>query len=131
MDDDGHVSVVGRLTDMVIRGGENVYPREIEELLFTHPAVESAQIVGVPDERMGEELAAFVITAPGHTVTDDEIRSFCRERLARFKVPRYVLAVEAFPLTVTGKIQKFVLRQQAVAALGLDDTPAPGDGEDR
>jgi fatty-acyl-CoA synthase len=120
MDDEGHVSVVGRLTDMVIRGGENIYPREIEELLFTHTSVESVQIVGVPDERLGEELAAFVIAVPGAGVTDDEIRDFCRERLARFKVPRYVFRVEEFPMTVTGKIQKFVLRQQAVDALGLE-----------
>jgi fatty-acyl-CoA synthase len=120
MDDDGNVSVVGRLTDMVIRGGENIYPREIEELLFTHPSVESAQVVGVPDERFGEEVAAFVICVPGAEVTTDEIRAFCRERLARFKVPRYVFSVDEFPMTVTGKIQKFVLRQTAVSSLGLE-----------
>ncbi|HXQ58540.1 MAG TPA: AMP-binding protein [Acidimicrobiales bacterium] len=119
MDDDGNVSVVGRLTDMVIRGGENIYPREIEELLFTHPAVESAQVVGIPDERLGEELAAFVIAVAGSEVSADEIRSFCRERLARFKVPRHVFTVDAFPMTVTGKIQKFMLRRQAVETLGL------------
>ncbi|HEY7947439.1 MAG TPA: AMP-binding protein [Acidimicrobiales bacterium] len=119
MDADGNVSVVGRLTDMVIRGGENIYPREIEELLFTHPAVESAQVVGIPDERLGEELAAFIIAAPGAEVSADEIRSFCRERLARFKVPRHVFTVDAFPMTVTGKIQKFMLRRQAVETLGL------------
>jgi fatty-acyl-CoA synthase len=105
---------------MVIRGGENIYPREIEELLFTHPSVESAQVVGVPDERFGEEVAAFVICVPGAEVTTDEIRAFCRERLARFKVPRYVFSVDEFPMTVTGKIQKFVLRQTAVSSLGLE-----------
>jgi fatty-acyl-CoA synthase len=119
MDAEGNVSVVGRLTDMVIRGGENIYPREIEELLFTHPALQSAQVVGIPDERLGEELAAFVITVPGAEVSADEIRSFCRDRLARFKVPRHVFTVDAFPMTVTGKIQKFVLRRQAVDTLGL------------
>jgi fatty-acyl-CoA synthase len=125
MDDDGHISVVGRLTDMVIRGGENIYPREIEELLFTHASVESVQVVGVPDERFGEELAAFVVAAPGAVVSDDEIRAFCRERLARFKVPRYVFVVDEFPMTVTGKIQKFVLRRQAVTALGLEPGGEP------
>jgi fatty-acyl-CoA synthase len=121
MDADGNVSVVGRLTDMVIRGGENIYPREIEELLFTHPAIESAQVVGVPDEKFGEEVAAFVITVPGSTVSDEEVRAFCRERLARFKVPRHVFTVEEFPMTVTGKIQKFVLRRQAVSSLGVSE----------
>jgi fatty-acyl-CoA synthase len=132
MDDDGNVSVVGRLTDMVIRGGENIYPREIEELLFTHPGVESVQVVGVPDERLGEEVAAFVIAVPGVVVTEEEIRAFCRDRLARFKVPRYVFSVEEFPMTVTGKIQKFMLRRQAVSDLGLGAVDAvdviSGDG---
>ncbi|HXQ62633.1 MAG TPA: AMP-binding protein [Acidimicrobiales bacterium] len=117
MDADGNVSVVGRLTDMVIRGGENIYPREIEELLFTHPAVASAQVVGVPDDRLGEELAAFVIAAAGHEIDPEEIREFCRQRLARFKVPRHVFAVEEFPMTVTGKIQKFRLREIATGRL--------------
>jgi fatty-acyl-CoA synthase len=121
MDGAGNISVVGRLTDMIIRGGENIYPREIEELLFTHPAVESVQVVGIPDEKFGEEVAVFVITAEGAEVSDDEIRGFCRERLARFKVPRHVFHVDEFPMTVTGKIQKFVLRQQAVATLGLEE----------
>jgi len=124
MDAVGNINVVGRLKDMVIRGGENIYPREIEEVLFGHPAVESVQIVGVPDQRLGEELAAFVIVVPGTEVTADEIRDFCRERLARFKVPRYVLVVDGFPMTVTGKIQKFVLRQQAVTTLGLEAVDA-------
>jgi fatty-acyl-CoA synthase len=119
MDEAGNVSVVGRLTDMIIRGGENIYPREIEELLFTHPAVESVQVVGVPDERFGEEVAVFVIATEGTEVSAEEIRAFCRERLAHFKVPRHVFCVDEFPMTVTGKIQKFVLRQQAVATLGL------------
>src|ERR1039457_1127552 len=124
MDAVGNINVVGRLKDMVIRGGENIYPREIEEVLFGHPPVEYVQIVGVPDQRLGEELAAFVIVVPGTEVTIEEIRDFCRERLARFKVPRYVLAGDRFPMTVTGKIQKFVLRQQAVTTLGLEAVDA-------
>jgi fatty-acyl-CoA synthase len=121
MADDGNVSVVGRLSDMVIRGGENIYPREIEELLFAHPVVESIQVVGIPDEKFGEEVVAFVVAVPGSETDAEEIRDFCRERLARFKVPRHVFFVDEFPMTVTGKIQKFVLRQQAVALLGLED----------
>jgi fatty-acyl-CoA synthase len=124
MDAAGNVNVVGRLKDMVIRGGENIYPREIEEIIFTHPSVESVQVVGVPDPRFGEELAAFVIAVPGTELTAEEICDFCRQRMARFKVPRYVLAVDEFPMTVTGKVQKFVLRQQAVTALGLEAADA-------
>ena len=90
MDADGYLNIVGRMKDMVIRGGENVYPREIEEVLFEHPAIGSAQVIGVPDERMGEELMAWIVVRDGATVTDDEVRAFCRERLAHFKVPRYV-----------------------------------------
>jgi fatty-acyl-CoA synthase len=121
MDEAGNVSVVGRLTDMIIRGGENIYPREIEELLFTHPAVESVQVVGVPDEKFGEEVAVFVITAQGAAVSEEEIRAFCRERLARFKVPRHVFHVDEFPMTVTGKIQKFRLQEVASRALAQQD----------
>jgi fatty-acyl-CoA synthase len=117
MDEAGNVSVVGRLTDMIIRGGENIYPREIEEILFTHPAVESVQVVGVPDEKFGEEVAVFIIAAHGAEVSGDEIRDFCRERLARFKVPRHVFTVDEFPMTVTGKIQKFRLQEAATRAL--------------
>jgi len=120
MDAVGNVNVVGRLKDMVIRGGENIYPREIEEVLFTHPAIESAQVVGVPDERFGEELAAFVVLVDGSELGAEEIRDFCRQRLARFKVPRHVFVVDEFPMTVTGKIQKFLLRQDAVRSLGLE-----------
>src|SRR5436190_10351759 len=89
MDDAGYVNIVGRSKDMVIRGGENIYPREIEETLFEHPAVASAQVIGVPDERMGEELMAWLVVRDGHEVDEDELRAFCRERLAHFKVPRY------------------------------------------
>lgn len=124
MDEDGYLNIVGRLTDMVIRGGENIYPREIEEVLFEHPAVASVQVVGVPDARLGEELAAFVVLRPGTSASEDDIRSFCRERLARFKVPRHVCFVDDFPMTVTGKVQKFKLRDQAIEQLGLEEAVA-------
>ncbi len=124
MDGDGYVNIVGRIKDMVIRGGENLYPREIEEVLFEHPAIGSAQVIGVPDERMGEELMAWIVVHDGATVTDDEVRAFCRERLAHFKVPRYVKVVDDFPMTVTGKIQKFRMRELAIAELGLEQAAA-------
>ncbi len=124
MDGDGYVNIVGRIKDMVIRGGENLYPREIEEVLFEHPAIGSAQVIGVPDERMGEELMAWIVVRDGATVSDDEVRTFCRERLAHFKVPRYVKVVDEFPMTVTGKIQKFRMRELAIAELGLEQAAA-------
>ncbi len=119
LDDAGYLNIVGRIKDMVIRGGENLYPREIEEVLFQHPAVASAQVVGVPDERMGEELMAWVVLREGHEATTDDVRGFCRERLAHFKVPRYVKFVDEFPMTVTGKIQKFKMRDIAIDELAL------------
>ena len=115
----GYYKITGRLKDMVIRGGENVYPREIEEFLFTHPAVEQAAVVGLPDPKYGEELCAWIKLKTGQTVTADEIRAFCRAQLAHFKVPRYVKFVEAFPQTVTGKIQKFKIRDLMKEELGL------------
>jgi fatty-acyl-CoA synthase len=102
---------------MVIRGGENVYPREVEEFLYTHPDVADVQVVGVPDERYGEEIAAFVVAREGADVDGEALREFCRGRIAHYKVPRYVMLVEEFPMTVTGKVQKFKLREQAVADL--------------
>jgi fatty-acyl-CoA synthase len=119
MDDAGYVNIVGRSKDMVIRGGENLYPREIEETLFEHPAVASAQVIGVPDELMGEELMAWVQLRDGAVATDAELRAFCRERLAHFKVPRYWKFVDSFPMTVTGKVQKFRMRELAIDELGL------------
>jgi fatty-acyl-CoA synthase len=119
MDSAGYLNIVGRTKDMVIRGGENLYPREIEEVLFTHPAVASAQVVGVPDERMGEELMAWLVLREGSEIAEDELRAFCGERLAHFKVPRYWKFVDEFPMTVTGKIQKFKMREIAVDELGL------------
>ena len=119
MDDDGYVNIVGRSKDMVIRGGENIYPREVEEFLFTHPAVLDAQVVGVPDARYGEQLLAAIRLQPDAEVTEDDIRSFCDGRIAHYKVPRYVQFVDEFPMTVTGKVQKYKLREQAIDSLGL------------
>jgi fatty-acyl-CoA synthase len=120
MDDDGYLNIVGRIKDMVIRGGENVYPREIEEFLHTHPDVAEAQVVGVPDPRFGEEICACVRLRPGAPASAEDLRAFCRGRIAHFKVPRYVLFVDEFPMTVTGKVQKFLLRERATAELGLE-----------
>jgi fatty-acyl-CoA synthase len=120
IDNDGFCSIVGRSKDMVIRGGENIYPREVEEFLYGHPKVLDVQCVGVPDRKYGEELCACIILRPGVQADATEIRAFCEGKIAHYKVPRHVRFVEAFPMTVTGKIQKYLLRQQAAAALGLD-----------
>jgi len=117
---DGYLRITGRLKDMIIRGGENIYPREIEEFLYGHPDIEDVQVVGVPDPRLGEEVCAFVRPRRGTSLTPEEIRDFCRDRLAHFKVPRYVELVEEFPMTVTGKVQKFKLREAAIRTHGLE-----------
>jgi fatty-acyl-CoA synthase len=117
----GYYKITGRLKDMVIRGGENVYPREIEEFLFTHPAVEQVSVVGVPDPKYGEELCAWIKLKAGHTATAEAIRCFCKAQLAHYKVPKYVKLVEAFPQTVTGKIQKFKIRDVMKEELGLTE----------
>ncbi len=119
MDADGYVNIVGRIKDMVIRGGENVYPREIEEFLYTHPKISDVQVIGVPDEKYGEELMAWVKLKEGQTATPEELTAFCRGQIASFKIPRYWKFVDAFPMTVTGKIQKFIMRQQSIEELGL------------
>jgi fatty-acyl-CoA synthase len=119
MDDEGYLNIVGRSKDMVIRGGENVYPREIEEFLYTHESIADVSVIGVPDERYGEELCAWVIARPGAALDEDTVRDYCRERLAHFKVPRYVLFVDEFPMTVTGKVQKFKMREASIERLGL------------
>jgi fatty-acyl-CoA synthase len=124
MDDDGYVNIVGRIKDMVIRGGENVYPREIEEFLYTHPEVVDAAVHGVPDAKYGEEIVAWVQLREGATVTEGELREFCRGQIAHFKVPRYVRVVDEFPMTVTGKVQKFKMREQAIEELGLEKEEA-------
>jgi fatty-acyl-CoA synthase len=119
MDADGYVNIVGRIKDMVIRGGENIYPREVEEFLYRHPDIADVSVVGVPDERYGEELMAWVILRPGAaTLTAEEVRDFCSGRLAHYKVPRYVHVVDAFPMTVTGKVRKVEMREAAVGILG-------------
>jgi fatty-acyl-CoA synthase len=124
MADDGYVNIVGRSKDMVIRGGENVYPREVEEFIYTHPDVEDVQVIGVPDERYGEELMAWVRLRPGADVDADALREFCRGRIAHFKIPRYVKLVDEFPMTVTGKVQKFKMREAAIEELGLQQAAA-------
>jgi len=121
MDSEGYVNIVGRIKDMVIRGGENIYPREIEEYLYRHPKVQDVQVVGLPDKKYGEELCAWVITKPGQTLTEGEIRSFCAGQIAHYKVPRYIEFVTEFPMTVTGKIQKFKIREAMKVQLGLQD----------
>jgi len=119
MDADGYVNIVGRLKDMVIRGGENVYPREIEEFLYRHPKVQDVQVIGVPDDRYGEEICAWIKLREGETATDEEIRAFCRGQIAHYKVPRYVRFVDGFPMTITGKIQKFVMREAMIGELKI------------
>jgi len=119
IDAQGFASIVGRAKDMVIRGGENIYPREIEEFLYRHPKVQDVQCVGVPDAKYGEELCACIIIRPGMTLEEDEIRAFCLDQIARYKIPRYIRFVPSFPMTVTGKIQKYLLRQQVATDLGL------------
>lgn len=116
---DGYYSITGRIKDLVIRGGENIYPREIEEFLFTHPAVEQVSVVGVPDTKYVEELCAWVKLKPGAQLSEEELRKFCRDNLAHYKTPRYIRFVAEFPQTVTGKIQKFKIREQMIAELGL------------
>jgi fatty-acyl-CoA synthase len=120
MDDEGYVNIVGRSKDMVIRGGENVYPREVEEFLYTHPDISDVQVVGVPDERYGEELCAWVVVRGGSTLEEEAVRDFCRGRLAHFKVPRYVIFADEFPMTVTGKVQKYKMRETSIERLGLE-----------
>ena len=119
IDDEGYCNIVGRIKDMVIRGGENVSPREIEEFLYRHPKIQDVQVIGVPDPRYGEELCAWVRLRDGESATVEEIRGFCQGQIAHYKVPRYVKFVDGFPMTVTGKIQKFLMRQQMIEELGL------------
>jgi fatty-acyl-CoA synthase len=118
--EEGYVKIVGRIKDMIVRGGENISPREIEELLHTHPVVAEAQVIGVPNRRYGEEVMAWVRLKPGAGADPEELRAYCRDRISRFKVPRYVKLVDRFPMTVTGKVQKYVMREQAVRELGLE-----------
>jgi fatty-acyl-CoA synthase len=119
IDREGYCNIVGRVKDMIIRGGENVYPREIEEFLYRHPKISEVQVFGVPDERYGEEVAAWVVLHHGEQATEEEIRAFCRGQIAHYKVPRYVRFRPSLPMTVTGKAQKFVMRDAMISELGL------------
>jgi fatty-acyl-CoA synthase len=119
LDDEGFCNIVGRIKDMVIRGGENVYPREIEEFLYRHPAVQDVQVIGVPDPKYGEELCAWIILKPGETAEAEAVRAFCKGQIAHYKIPRYVKFVDSFPTTVTGKVQKFAMREAMIAELDL------------
>jgi fatty-acyl-CoA synthase len=119
MDAEGYVNIVGRIKDMIIRGGENVYPREIEEFLYSHPKISDVQVIGVPDAKYGEEIMAWVKLKPGENAESEEIRAFCKDRIAHYKIPRYIKFVDSFPMTVTGKIQKYLMRQQSIEELDL------------
>jgi fatty-acyl-CoA synthase len=119
IDAEGFGNIVGRVKDMVIRGGENVYPREVEEFLYRNPKVREVQVFGVPDKKYGEELAAWIVLKPGESATEDEIRAFCQGQIAHYKIPRYVRFKDSLPMTVTGKAQKFVMRDAMVGELGL------------
>lgn len=121
IDEAGYCNIVGRAKDMVIRGGENVYPREIEEFLYRHPKIQDVQVIGVPDDRFGEELCAWIRLRDGETASADEIRAFCQGQIAHYKIPRYIEFVDSFPMTITGKIQKFMMRQQMKEKLGLSE----------
>ena len=121
LDQDGYCNIVGRSKDMVIRGGENVYPREIEEFLFRHPKIEAVQVVGLPDAKYGEELCAWIKLKAGTQASDEEIRSYCREQIAHYKIPRHIRFVDSFPMTVTGKVQKYLIREQMIRELGLKE----------
>jgi fatty-acyl-CoA synthase len=118
--EDGHLNIVGRIKDLIIRGGENLYPREIEEFLHTHPDVEDAYVIGVPDRKYGEEIMAWIRLRPGVELSEEGVRQYCLDRISHFKVPRYVRFVEEFPMTVTGKIQKFKMREIAIEELALE-----------
>jgi fatty-acyl-CoA synthase len=124
MDDEGYVNIVGRSKDMIIRGGENIYPREIEEFLYPHPKIQDVQVIGVPDEKYGEEVMAWVILKAGENAAEDELRDYCRARIAHYKVPRYWKFTDAFPMTITGKIQKYKMRETATEELGLEQAAA-------
>ena len=121
MNEHGYVAITGRSKDMVIRGGENVYPREFEEFLYRHPKVQDVTVFGVPDQRYGEEICAWIKLRPGESLTAEDVRDFCRDQIAHYKVPRHIRFVEDFPMTVTGKVQKFIMREQMTAELGVKE----------
>ena len=123
LDGEGYCNIVGRLKDMIIRGGENISPREIEEFLYRHPAVLDVAVVGVPDRKYGEEICACIRAREGMRITAEQLREFCRDQIAHYKIPRYVRSLDSFPMTVTGKIQKYLLREQMSRELGLVEEP--------
>ncbi len=112
VDEKGYFQIVGRIKDMLIRGGENIFPREIEDFLYTHPAIEQVEVIGAPDEKYGEEVCAWIKLRQGHSATAEEIRKFCQDKIAHFKIPRFIKFVDNYPMTITGKVQKFVMREQ-------------------
>jgi fatty-acyl-CoA synthase len=119
IDEQGYCAIVGRLKDMLIRGGENIYPREIEDFLIRHPKVQAVQVFGVPDHRLGEEVCAFIVLKPKQSATEEDIRLFCQGQIAHHKVPRYIRFIPEFPMTATGKPQKFIMREQIMTELGV------------
>ncbi|MDH3640050.1 MAG: AMP-binding protein, partial [Gammaproteobacteria bacterium] len=121
IDDDGYCKIVGREKDMLIRGGENIFPREIEEFLYGHPKIEQVEVIGVPDPKYGEEVCAWIKLRQGESATVDDIQEFCRGKIAHFKIPRYIRFVDGFPMTVTGKVQKFIMREQMAKELSMQD----------
>jgi fatty-acyl-CoA synthase len=121
---DGCFHIAGRLKEMIIRGGENIYPREIEEYLHGHPKIADVYVTGLPDERLGEIVLAWIKLKAGENATEDEIRAYCRGRIAHFKIPEHIRFVESFPMTVSGKVQKFRIREQEIEALGLSRAAA-------
>ena len=126
MDDDGYANIVGRIKDMIIRGGENIYPREIEEFLYTHPAIADVYVIGLPDQRYGEEICAWVRLREGRSLTLDELRDFCQGKIAHYKIPRYMKVTDEFPMTVTGKIQKYKMRERSLEEFGLQEADKVG-----
>ena len=124
MDDEGYVKIVGRLKDMIIRGGENIYPREIEEFLYGHPDISDVQVIGVPSERYGEEVMAWVKLREGSRLTSEQLTEYCRGKISTFKIPRFWKFVDGFPMTVTGKVRKVEMREVSVKELGLEEAAA-------
>ncbi|MDX1805740.1 MAG: AMP-binding protein, partial [Paenisporosarcina sp.] len=113
IDSEGYIEITGRIKDMVIRGGENVYPRELEEFLYQHPSIQDVQVVGVPDPKYGEELMAWIIAKDGVTISAEEIRAYCKGKISHHKIPRYIEFTESYPMTASGKIQKYLLREMS------------------
>jgi fatty-acyl-CoA synthase len=124
MDEHGYCKITGRIKNMIIRGGENIYPREIEEFLYTHPKISDIQVYGVPDKKYGEQVMAAIILKKGQAMSEDEVRDFCKDKIANYKIPKYVTFVESYPMTASGKIQKFKMREMAIKELQLEDVGA-------